>query len=243
MKKLFKTVIKPFKFNKSLSIVIPAYREEENLPSVVKDTVTYARKISKNFEIIIVNDGSPDKTGEIAESLAKTYREIRVIHHKKNLGLGRTAYDGIKASKKDIILYLEGDGQQLLIDQIALLKKISEADIVLGTRGKRTDYNFFRNALSVGYLVLLKLTFNFNCQDINWTHVYRREIFDKIELKSITPFLFTEIAIKAKRLGFKIAEAPSVYRPRGKGFTSLGNVKTAYKMFREMFMLRFGLLK
>ena len=78
---------RPFKFEESLSVIIPAYREEGNLPNTIGETVENARKVCRDFEVIIVNDGSPDKTGEVADSLAKKYKEVRVIHHKKNKGL------------------------------------------------------------------------------------------------------------------------------------------------------------
>lgn len=233
---------KPFKLDESLSVVIPAYKEEGNLPNLIRETVREARKVSKNFEIIIVNDGSPDKTGEVANKLAKTYKEVRVIHHKKNQGLALAWRTGVQASKKDIILYIEGDGQQPFKDQLDLFKKIKHADLVLGTRSYRFDYTPLRKVFSYGFLFLIWLFFGLKYKDVGWSQAYRRKIFDKIEMKGVTPFFDTEVVIKALRNGFRVTEARSFYRSRGAGSTSLGNVKTAYKMFREMMKMRFGLL-
>lgn len=233
---------RPFKLGESLSIVIPAYNEEGNLTNLVKETLKDASEITNDFEIIVVNDGSSDKTAVVANSLAKVYKNVKVIHHKKNQGLARTVWTGIRSSNKDIILYIEGDGQQPFRDQINLLRKIKDADVVLGIRGKRIDYNLFRNTLSQGYLILLRLFFNLKYQDVNWSQAYRRKIFDKVELKSITPFFSTEVAIRASRQGFRVEEALSTYKPRENGSSSLGNVLTAYKMFREMIIFRLGLL-
>lgn len=225
-----------------LSIVIPAYNEENNLANVVKQTFKDAKKITTNFEIVVVNDGSSDKTGIVAESLAKTYKKLRVVHHKKNQGLAHAFWTGIKSCKKDTILYIEGDGQQPLRDQCQLLEKIKKADVVLGSRSDRFDYSLFRKTLSYGYLFLLRLFFNLKFKDVNWSQAYRRKIFDKVELKSTSPFFAAELVIKALRNGFKVTEAPAFYRSREGGSTKYGNIITAYKMFKEMIMLRFGLL-
>ncbi len=233
---------KAFKLDESLSVVIPAYKEEGNLPGLIKDTVKDARKISKDFEIIIVNDGSPDRTGEVADNLAKAYKEVRVIHHKKNKGLALAWRTGIQNAKKDVILYIEGDNQQPFKDQYELLKKIKDHDLVLGYRSERFDYTFFRKCMSVGYLILIFIFFGLKYKDVGWSQAYRRKIFDKIEMKSVTPFFDTEVIIKAQRSGFIVTEARSYYRSRKTGFTSLGNLRTAYKMFMEMMKMRFGLL-
>ena len=230
------------KLNESLSIVIPAYNEEGNLANLIRETLNDAKKVTSDFEVIIVNDGSKDKTAFIADSLAKTYKNIKVLHHEKNQGLALAWRDGIKACKKDIILYIEGDGQQPFKDQLDLLKKIKNADMVLGVRTHRFDYTLFRKALSYGYLFLIWLFFNLKYKDVGWSQAYRRKIFSKIKIKSVTPFFDTEVIIKAQKFGFKVVEADSFYRPREAGSTNLGNLQTAYKMFLEMLKMKFGFL-
>ena len=227
----------------NLSVVIPAYNEGDNLTKLVKDTLVDIKKVTKDFEIIIVNDGSSDKTGVVANKLAQMYTRVKVLHHKRNQGLALAWRTGISACKKDFILYIEGDGQQPFKDQHELLKKIKDADLVLGNRSHRFDYSFFRKTLSYGYLFLLWIFFNLRYKDVGWSQAYRRKIFDKIEMKSITPFFDTEVVIKAKRLGFKVVEADSYYRSRESGSSSLGNLRTAYKMFKEMLKMRVGLLE
>ncbi len=233
---------KPFKLGESLSVMIPAYNEEGNLPDLVKQTLQDAKKITTDFEIVVVNDGSSDNTAIVAEALAKTYKNVRVISYKKNQGLAHAFWTGIQACKKDVIIYIEGDGQQPLKDQYEVLKKIKEADVVLGARSYRFDYSFFRKVLSHGFLFLLWLFFNLKFKDVGWSQAYRRKIFDKVELKSTSPFFCAELVIKAVRNGFKVTEAPVFYRSREAGVTKYGNIRTAYEMFKEMMMLKFGLL-
>lgn len=235
-------MIKFFKLGTSLSVVIPAYNEGDNLTHLVKETLTDAGKITHDFEIIVVNDGSSDNTAIVADALAKVYKRVIVIHHIKNQGLSRAFMTGIEACRKDIILYIEGDGQQPLKDQHQVLEKIKSADVVLGVRSYRFDYGLFRKSLSYGFLFLLRLFFNLTYKDVGWSQAYRRKIFDIIKLKSTSPFFCAELVVKAKRNGFIIKEAPVLYRPRKIGSTNYGNILTAVKMFREMLLLRFGFL-
>jgi glycosyltransferase involved in cell wall biosynthesis len=231
-----------FKLNESLSIMIPAYNEEDNLSDLIKQTFQAAKKITTDFEIVIVNDGSSDNTASIAEALAETYKNVRVVSYEKNQGLAHAFRTGIQACRKNIILYIEGDGQQPLKDQYGVLKKIKNADVVLGSRSYRFDYSLFRKTLSYGFLFLLWLFFGLKFKDVGWSQVYRRKIFDKVKLKSTSPFFCAELIVKALRNGFNVTEAPVFYRVRESGITKYGNVMTAYEIFKEMIMLRLGLL-
>ena len=232
---------KSFRLGESISIVIPAYNEEGNIARVVRETLRDAKKIADDLEIVVVNDGSSDKTGEVIDSLAKKYKEVRALHHNGNKGLALAWKTGVDVAKKDIILYIEGDGQQPFGDQTELLKKIKTHDLVLGYRSYRFDYTPFRKSLSYGYLFLIWLLFGLKYQDVGWSQAYRRKIFDKIKMKSVTPFFDTEVVIKAQRYGFRVTEAKSYYRRREAGATTLGNLTTAYKMLMEMAKMRFGL--
>ena len=233
---------KSFEFGKSLSVLIPAYNEDDGLNYLVKEALKDAAKITHDFEVIIVNDGSTDETAVVADSLAKRYKNVRVIHLIKNQGLASAFRSGIKACSKDIVLYIEGDGQQPLKDQYQVLRKIKSADVVLGARSYRFDYSSFRKSLSYGFLFLLRLFFNLKYKDVGWSQAYRRKIFDSIELKSTSPFFCAELVIKALRKGFTVTEAPVFYRSRERGSTNYGNILTACNMFREMMLLRFGFL-
>lgn len=235
-------MVKKFKLHESLSVLIPAYNEGDHLAKVINDSVKEVKKISDDYEIVVVNDGSKDNTGNILDQQAKKNKHIRAIHHKTNQGPGKALQTGVKACKKAVIIYIEGDGQSPLKDQSTLLEKIKDADLVLGYRSARTNYTVFRKILSYGYLGLVFILFGLHYKDVNWSQAYRRKIFKKIKVKSPTPFFTTEVVIKSKRAGLRVKEAPTIYHPRLGGKTSLGNIKTAFKMFKEMLKLRFGLL-
>jgi hypothetical protein len=96
--------------------------------------------------------------------------------------------------------------------------------------------------MSTGYILLTTLILGLRFKDLNWSQAYRRKIFNKITINSETPFFTTEVPFKAMKAGFKVTEAPTKYRPRSVGTTSLGNLRTARDMFLDMIKLRFGLL-
>lgn len=231
-----------FKLDTSLSVVIPAYNEGEAFTNFIHETIRDARKITHDFEIIVVDDGSTDITGRIADALARRHRELQVIHHRQNQGLASAFRTGINACTKESILYIEGDGQQPLKDQHAVLAKLERADVVLGARSQRFDYSFFRKVLSYGFIFLLRLFFGLTFKDYGWSQAYRRKIFQTIKLKSPSPFFCAELVIKAKQHGYRIEDALVPYRSRKSGSTNYGNIRTAALMFWDMMRLRFGFL-
>lgn len=225
----------------SLSVIIPCYCAEISLPNLVKQTILDAKRFTKNYEIILVDDCSPDKTGEVATLIAKDYKNIKVIHHKINFGLGKALWTGIQACQNDVIVWIPSDDQSLLKDQEELFKKIGESDIVLGYRSSRFDYALFRKILSYGYLLLLRIFFNLKFRDVNWTQVYKRKVFAKVKMKSFSPVFSTELIVKAIKHGFVISEAPAIYRSRSNGVTKMANLPIVFKMLKDLTKLRLGL--
>ena len=209
----------PKKVNKklpSLTFVIPAYNEEENLEWVLKNTILEAPKYLSDFEIVVINDGSSDKTGEIADLFAKKNKKIRVIHQ-KNGGYGAAMQRGLLETKKDFVVYMPADGQFLIRDMVHCLPLMEKADIILGYRGKRKDYSIYRLILSYGYIFILKVLFGISYHDVNWLNIWRTKEVKKISIHSKGVFLLAEIIIKFKRKGLTILEAQSFYRQRRGG--------------------------
>jgi glycosyltransferase involved in cell wall biosynthesis len=225
----------------SLSIIIPAYNEEESLKEVLMNTVKDAPKFLSDYEVIVINDGSTDRSGKIADSIAKKYDNIKVIHQ-ENQGYGRTMLNGFKFAKKDFIAYMPADGQFFIRDMAACLPLMRKADLILGYRGSRSDYSTYRLILSYGYLILLKLLFGINYQDVNWLNIWRAEELNKLKINSNGIFLLAEIVIQFKRKGLKIAEAPSRYRLRIGGEVKNAKLRPVVQTFFDALKLKFKIL-
>src|SRR3989338_8767427 len=121
-------------FNKlsSVSFFCPAYHDERNLPVLIPRVSQFLSEVADTFEIIIVEDGSPDKTGEVADALAKKYMNVRVIHHTKNMGYGVALRDGYAAAKYDYVMYTDGDNQYDVREFLPYLHLLDTADVLSG---------------------------------------------------------------------------------------------------------------
>jgi len=203
--------------NPSLSIVIPVYNEERSLEYVLSDTLKNLPNIVRTFEIIVVNDGSIDKTREIAESFSKKSRRVRVIN-KHHGGFSKALLSGVKVANKEYVCYMQGDGQDLVRDMVNCFKIMQNYDLVLGVRGKRIDYDFSRLVLSYGALILYRLLFRVNYEDVHWVYIWKTKEIQKLKLNpNAGMFTLVESLIKFRRKGLSIGEAESPYRPRYAG--------------------------
>ena len=226
----------------SITIVIPVYNEEENIEWVLKDTLRSLPKYFKDWEIITVDDGSSDKTGQILEKLAALHSKVKVIHQ-KNGGYSKAMLTGIKAATKDYIAYMPADGQFLVSDMRHCFKIMSKNDLVLGYRGSRPDYTSKRIIFSYGYLLLLLFLFGIRWIDIGWVNIWRRIEVQKLKLKGTGGiFILTEILIKFMRKGLRISEAPSYYHVRSKGEVKNAKIKVVLDTFLSAIKLRLELI-
>lgn len=224
-------------FRTSLSVIIPAYNEEENIGWVIRDTLKKLPKYFKNFEIIVVDDGSRDKTGKIVDKLKVTSKFVKVIHQ-ANGGYSKAMLTGIKSATKEFVCYMPADGQFLIDDMRHSFEILDKNDLILGYRGGRPDYSSKRIILSYGYLLLLLILFNIKYMDIGWVNIWRNSKLKRIKLKgSGGIFILTEILVKFEKKGYKIAEAPSYYHPRKSGEVKNAKFKVVLDTFLNAFKL------
>ncbi len=207
-------MIKDLKKYPSITISIPAYNEEENIQWVVRDALSTLPKYFKDYEVLIVDDGSTDSTGKIADKLSKRFRKVRVVHQ-PNGGYSKAMLTGIEKADKKYVAYMPADGQFLIGDMRHCFELIKDYDLVLGYRGGRPDYSTYRLVLSYGYLLVLTLLFNIKYMDIGWVNIWNTKKVQGIKIDNPQGiFILTEILVKFNKLGYKVAEAPSYYHPR-----------------------------
>lgn len=212
----------------SLTIAIPAYNEETNLEWVLKNTLEKAPQYLSDYEILVINDGSKDKTGKIADKFAKKYREVRVIHQ-ENKGYGEAMLRGIKEAKKKFVAYMPADGQFLVEDMKYCLPFMKNADLILGARGSRADYSVYRLIISYTYLIVLRILFGVTFQDVNWLNIWNTKKVKNLKIDSRGVFLLAEIVIRFQKKGLKIVEAPSNYRRRMGGKVKNSKFSVAFQ--------------
>jgi glycosyltransferase involved in cell wall biosynthesis len=225
-----------------ISFFCPAYHDEKNLPRLIPHVYKFLSEISDKFEIIIVEDGSPDKTGQIADELAKQFKNIRVIHHSKNLGYGATLKDGFMAARYDYVMYTDGDFQYDVNEFKPVIHFLAEYDILSGYVTKKA-VTFRRVIQSFVYNLLIRIMFFVNLKDANCSmKIYKKKVLDAIEIKSDSAFIDTEMLIKARRKGFKIKQFPVRHYKRDSGLASGSRPSVIVDTIKDMIKFRLGLL-
>ena len=210
------------KFDKAISIIFPAYNEEENIEICILVAYYILKELVRDFEIIVVNDGSTDRTREICIGLEKRLDNFRLISKEKNEGYGYALRDGFSAAKFDLLFFSDSDRQFDIVNLKDLLEYIDEYDIVIGFRRKRQD-SPKRKFLSWGYNMIVRIIFNFYVTDIDCAFkIFKKKIFNKIKIESEYYFVNTEILAKAHRFGFSIKEIGVSHFPRYEGESKVG---------------------
>ena len=221
-----------------LTIFFPCFNEELNVERVAMEALAVAQRITGEYEIIIVNDGSSDRTGEIADRLARQYPDIRVVHHERNSGYGAALQSGFKNARKELVFYTDGDGQFNIEEITRLLPLIENYDIVSGYRTNRRD-PLLRKVNAFLWGTLVNFLFKFKISDVDSAFkLYRREIFDHITLESQGALIDTEILAKARAKGFTITEVGVSHYPRRAGEQTGAKLKVILKAFKELFKLK-----
>jgi glycosyltransferase involved in cell wall biosynthesis len=194
------------------------FNEEGNIESVVRQAHAVLVNRTEEFEIIIVNDGSADRTRELAEKLSLADRRIRVVNHSKNLGYGAALKSGFAACRYEIIFQADGDNQFDLAEIDRLLPYIKDHDFVVGYRIERKD-PFYRRLEGNFYRLLLALLFGLKLKDANCAFkLFKKKIMDKIKIETSGALINGEIFIKARALGYKkIKEVGVSHYPRKVG--------------------------
>lgn len=216
-----------------LSLVLPAHNEEENIAAVVHDAEAVLPTIFSDYEVVVVNDGSQDRTGEIADQLAAANPHVRVIHHEVNRGYGDTITTGMNAATGDYIMFTDSDRQFDLRDLNRLAPYVPHYDIVAGYRVKRNDPPF-RILFARVFNLAVQLLFNVHVRDIDCAFkVFHADVLKGMNMQARYGLINAEILAKAQVRGRTITEVGVNHYPREAGEQSGGSWKVVSRSMRE----------
>jgi glycosyltransferase involved in cell wall biosynthesis len=222
----------------SISVFFPCYNEQENVGRTVEKALEVMQQLNADFEVIIVDDGSSDDTGRIADEIAGHHGKVKVVHHQRNLGYGAALQSGFKASIKELVFYTDGDGQFDINEMPPLLALMEQYDIVSCYRLNRRD-PIIRKINGWCWTWLVCLMFGLKIRDIDCAFkLYKREIFDKIELSSTGALIDAEILARAARKGYRITQKGVHHYPRTAGEQSGASLRVILRAFKELFKLQ-----
>ncbi|MCX6639565.1 MAG: glycosyltransferase family 2 protein [bacterium] len=221
----------------SLSIFFPCFNEEENVQRSVDAALKAAPLVTDDFEIIVINDGSRDKTGQIADTLAAADPRVRVIHHPRNQGYGAALRSGYKGAVKDTVFYSDGDLQFDLTEITKLWPLLKDYDVITGYRIRRMD-SFVRKLNSFLWTSLTKLLFRLPVRDVNCAFkLFRREVVAEMIMESAGALIDAEVFARAKKAGARITEVGVHHYPRQFGTQTGANPLVIFRAFAELFQL------
>ncbi len=225
------------KRREGISLVFPAYNEEGNIGKAVGEAIEILPTLTDDWEVIVVNDGSRDKTAEILKEYARIDSRVLSIHHPSNRGYGAALKSGITSARKDLIFFCDSDLQFDLRELVKLLPWIDEYDIVAGYREKRQD-SFHRRLNALGWNMLVRFLLGLKVKDIDCAFkIFRRGVFSKVKIDAVGAMVNTDILSQAIKYGFKLKEVPVSHFPRLQGKQTGANLKVIFRAFKELMRL------
>lgn len=231
---------------RKLSVFFPMWNEQDYIVRAVDaareecDDLIASGDIA-DYEVIVVDDASTDRTGEIAADLAARDPRVKVVTHPENRKLGGSMKSGFEAATGDLVLYTDADLPFDMHDvhKAIRLLRYYDADIVSAYRFDRTGEGWVRTVYSSLYNAMVRVLFGVRFRDINFAFkLCRTRIFDKVTLRSEGSFIDAELIVKAKRHGFEVIQFGVDYFPRTRGVSTLSSPAVIAKILREAFSLR-----
>ncbi|MFO0847742.1 MAG: glycosyltransferase family 2 protein [Gemmataceae bacterium] len=218
----------------SLSLVIPAYNEAAVIVRAVDEAAAGLGGLFEQWEVLVVDDGSTDGTGELLARLGRSVPGLRVLHHPSNRGYGAALRTGFAAARYDLVAFTDADCQFDLRDLGRLASQARTAAVVAGRRVDRQD-PWRRRFLSGGYNRLVRTLLGTGVRDCDCAlKVFRREALADLLPESSGFFVNAEMLHRARRLGLTVAEAPVAHRPRAGGASKV-SVREVPRTLRTVF--------
>jgi glycosyltransferase involved in cell wall biosynthesis len=223
---------------RSLSIFFPAYNDAATIPSMVISAFLTVQKITNDFEIIVVNDGSKDHTAELLNELQRLYPQVRVITHPQNRGYGAALRTGFSSASKEWVFYTDGDAQYDPREMVKLVEALeSNIDIVNGYKIERSD-PLHRIIIGRLYHHIVRIIFGFRLRDVDCDYrLIKRSIFDKVQLTSSSGTICLEMVKKMQDFRYRFSEIPVHHYHRAHGKSQFFNFSRLFRTGLQLMSL------
>ena len=218
-------------------MIVPCYNEEGALEAFIPTVAAEALRFS-SFEIIVVDDGSQDRSPQILEALAGRF-PLRVIRNDVNLGLGGAMRRGFDAASGDWLTYLPADGQVPATEVRKFVPYMDRYDLIIGRRASTPDYTRYRRLASRVYTAWVSMAFGLRISDFNWMQAWRRSLWSQYGSSSNSVFICGEFLVRAQRGRPRSVEIEIAYRPRLHGQAKNGSPRAAWLAARDISRLFF----
>jgi len=201
----------------TLSIVLPAFNEEDNIKESVARATEVAERLCADHEIIVVDDGSSDGTATVVREMASSDPRVRLVPHGINRGYGEALRSGFLAARKELVFFTDADNQFDLDELEAFLPWIDRVDVVAGYRMNRQD-PFVRRLNAKAWNLMVRVLFHVPVRDIDCAFkLFRREVLEDLHIESVGAMVNTELMVKVGRSGKAVVEVGVTHYPRTAG--------------------------
>lgn len=225
----------------SISFVFPMFNEAENIGNTVDRAVNLARELTNDYEVIVVDDASTDKSVETVKAIAEKDCHIKIISLKTNTKMGGAIREGLKNVSKEVIIYTDSDFPAKEDDIKKALGMLEDADIITSYSLVIKDRKLTRIIMSKTYNFLVQLFFGLNIPDVNGAlKIYKKKVLEAIKPKSNSPFIHPEIFAEAVKSGFIIKQYGIIFEPRTKGKSSVAKMNVIARTIGDMLIYRFS---
>ena len=225
----------------SLSVVLPAYNEESNIGAALRSTVEVAERLCGEFEILVVDDGSTDRTAELVMSSSLHVPTVKLVSHDRNLGYGEALRSGFAMARHEFVFFTDADNQFDLAELELLLASADCSDVVAGYRKVRRD-PMMRKVNAWGWNRLVRWLFYVPVRDIDCAFkLFRRSALEAVDIESRGAMINTELMVKLARRGCRIVEVAVTHRPRQAGAPHGAKLRVIGRALREVRTMRASL--
>jgi glycosyltransferase involved in cell wall biosynthesis len=222
----------------AISAVLPAYNEEALIEATASTMSGVLRGLVEDYEVIVVNDGSKDRTEAIVTELATRDPHVRCVTHPVNRGYGEALRTGFSSAQKELIFFTDGDKQFDVREIAGFIARIDQADLVIGFRRPRRD-PFLRLVYAWGWKLLITALFGYVARDIDCAFkLFRRSVWESVRVRSGGATFSAEFLVRARRAGFRVLELPVSHLPREAGKPTGGSIRVIVRAFKELIWLR-----
>ena len=220
-----------------LSVILPARNEEKNIGLLLEETLSFLQDLQAGFEILIIDDGSEDRTRELALSYRQKHPNIHVISHARNLGYGAALCSGFSQTREDLVFFMDSDRQFDIRNLEPFLKEIPHYDFIIGYRKERKD-SLVRLLNAFLFRQAARLFFGIRVKDVNCAFkLFHSRVIQSLSLSSSGALINLEIMALAQKGGYKFLELPVSHFPRKAGKQTGGNLVVVLKAMLNIFSL------
>ena len=227
-----------------LSLVMPCHNESDNLRWLLPHVAEVMPRLAESYEVVIVDDGSTDGSGDVARSLAASLgMDLQVLRHEAKSGYGITVADGLRATRLEYSAFTDADGQFEVGDLALLIPLLDRADLVGGWRESRSDAAM-RTVVSTVFNTLLRVLYGLRVRDADCAlKVMRTAFLRSIDIESRSALMNAELYIKAQRGGWRVAQVPVPHHPRQLGVRSGARPRAIARAIKELVLFRIRLAR